>query len=540
MLNFPNASPEEEKTGTTAATPASPASVKAATASTKPTHAVLYTDGGSRPPGVGGWGVHGYLFRDEPAKQGAGVSNAVPTRFGYKMKGSGLPDITLTHYIDAFGPILPTGTNNQAEILGAIKAFEFIQEHEIKNATLLLDSQYALNGITDWMHGWCRNNWTKGDGQTVPNANLWKRCHELKSELDNGGVEFKFQWVKGHNGDLGNHLADRCATRAVFVGRKGHDAEVVMVEDAKGYWGFKPERSRMLSHPNWYFAAGAVESYCSPDGRHVYYLGDPREEEELLGKKIAQATFSVVYLKQADPILNLIRDTVARMGGDQYQALSVGDLRTIFKPDVYEELQKHGDLLINCDAKNHRLTMWDHGEKTLKVESINANGEKVLRDETISSILSKDIRPARLAYRAIEALQSLERTLQEYLQPGEGTQVRLTDLTGLLYESDTSKKKPVLKLKGHITSALRSIDVDAGYATGDGGTGITKLRLTLSLDTPDRNTLAALAGEDTKVTLLTWPESPHAIRYAVVIEADGDVGIWSGIYANLHMLASKP
>ena len=527
MLNFPNASPEEERAGTNTTAPASPASVKAAAASTKPTHAVLYTDGGSRPPGIGGWGLHGYFYRDEAAKQGAGISNAIPTRNGYKMNGSGLPEISLTHYVDGFGPMLPVGTNNQAEIMGALKALELVKEHDLQHATLILDSQYALNGMTQWMHGWAQSNWMKGDGREVSNADLWRMCYDLKNELDAKGVQFQFQWVKGHSGDLGNHLADRCATRAIFVGRKGHENDMVTLEDAKGYWGFKPERSRMLSHPNWYYAAGAVESYTSADGRHVYYLGDPREEEELLGKKIAQATFSVVYLRQPEPILNMIRDTVARMGGDQYQALSVGDLRTIFKPEIYEELQRHGDLLLHCDGKNHRVTMWDHGEKNLK-------------DEVINSTLSKDIRPARLAYRAIEALQSLERTLNEYLNPAEETQVRFTDLTGLLYESDTSKKKPVFKLKPHVTSALRSIDVEAGYATGDGGTGKTKLCLTLSLDLPDRNTLSALAGEDTKVTLLTWPESPHALRYAVVIEADGDVGIWSGIYANLHMLASKP
>lgn len=520
MLNFPNPSPEEEQAGTDAK---APAVVKAPAASAAPTHAVIYTDGACRPSrGIGGWGLHGYLYREEAAKQGAGISNMIPTREGYKA-GGGLPDITVTHYVDGFAALLPETTNNRAEIMGAVKALEIISEHALVGATLILDSRYVLEGMTQWMNGWAASNWRKGDGNEISNADLWRRLHQLKAALDEGGVKFNFQWVKGHSGDLGNHLADHCAIRAVFIGRKQHGDEVLTVSDAKGYWSFKPERSRMLSHPQWYFAAGATESYHSEDGRHVYYLGDHREEDELLGKKIANATFSVVYLRHPDPILDFVRDQVAHMGGDQYQALTTGDLREIFKPDVYEELQKHRDLLINYDMKNHRLTMWNHGEENIK-------GEK------IDSVLCKDIRPARLAYRAIEALQSLERTLKAYLKPTEGSLVRLTDLTGLLYESDTTKKKPVFKLKPHVTSALRSIDVEAGHAKGD-ATGKTKLCLTLSLDLPDRNTLAALAGEDTKVTLLTWPESDHAIRYAVVIEVDGDVGIWSGIYANLHMLA---
>ncbi len=495
----------------------------------KATHAVLYTDGGCRPAsrGIGGWGLHGYLYRDEAAKQGASCPGAVPGKVGYEMGATGLPKITLCSYVDAFGSLLPESTNNQAEIMSVIKGLEVAKDHDLQHVTFVMDSQYAMQGMESWMQGWAKNNWTKADGQEIGNAELWRRCFTLKQELDQKGVTFDYRWVKGHSGELGNYLADRCATRGVFIGRNGHDREIMEITDAKGYWNYTPERSRMFSHPQWYFAAGAVESYQTEDGRHIYYLGDPREDEELLGKKIADATFSILYLRKPEPVLNLLRDTVARMGGDQYQALTIADLRTIFKPSVYREIAQHGDLLLNCDVKNHRITMWDHGERNQK-------------DEPINSLLCRDVRPARLAYRAIEALQALEKVLREYLSPSPQTQLRTTDLTALLYESDTSKKKPVVKLKSHITSALRALDVEgANYATADGGTAQTRLRLTLSLDLPDRNTLAALAGDDTKVTLLTWPESEHAIRYAVVIESDGDIGIWSGIYSNLHLLTTK-
>ena len=392
------------------------------------------------------------------------------------------------------------------------------------------------------MKGWAKNNWVKNDGNPVSNGDLWRQCYDVKTTLDEKGVELGLQWVKGHNGNLGNHLADLSATFGVFRGRNNFSRDpvpdIVELNEAKGYWSNTREHSRFFSHPNWYFAAGTNEGHRTEAGDYVYYLGDVRvkskkkereedESEDLFGKRIADATFSVLYLKEPDPVLEIIRDYVGKIGGDQYQALSTGKLRTIFEPDVYASILKHGDSALKYDHHQHRLTLWDHGERNIK-------------DEVIDHTLSRDIRPARLSYRAIDALRSLEAVLIEYLNPTEQTQIRTTDLTALIYESNTVKNKTTVRLMPHVTSTLRSIDVDARYASVDGGTAQSKMTLTLSLDLPDRNTLAAIVHESTKVTLLTWPESPHAIRYAVVIETENGVGIWSGIYSNLHMLASKP
>ena len=49
----------------------------------------------------------------------------------------------------------------------------------------------------------------------------------------------------------------------------------------------------------------------------------------------------------------------------------------------------------------------------------------------------------------------------------------------------------------------------------------------------------SIASESVKVRVITWPESAHAIRYAVVVETADDVGIWSGIYSNLLLLDPK-
>lgn len=481
----------------------------------KATHAVLYTDGGCKPSrGIGGWGMHGFLFTLEEAKQGTGNPKITPTPNGYVPSLGGKPPISLTHYVDGFGSLIPESTNNAAELTAAIRAMECVRHQGIKHLIIKTDSAYTLDGMTTWMYGWAKNNWTKPDGSAVVNMDIWKQAFQLRTDLESEGGTLKLVKVKGHSGIFGNELADQNASRGVVAGRNGIAIDLTQVVDARGYWNSKTERSRLFSHPSWFFGAQGEREDRSADGRHVYYLGDHREDDELLGKKIADATFSVLYLKEPEPVLAVVRNAVMEMGMGGYQGLSMGNLKEIFNADVYGEIQTYGDVLLSRDHEKQRILTAD------------------------DRLLTREIRPARLAYHAVDALQTLEQLLIEHFTPVEGSRLRKTDLTALLYESDTSKKKHVYKLKSHMTSATRSFKVNADYSKVGNETGAEELTLTVGLDLPDRNTLSALAGETTRVTLLTWPESAHAIRYATVVEADGDAGIWSGIYSNLHMLAS--
>lgn len=487
-------------------------------------HAVIYTDGGCRSNdksisasrGIGGWGIHGYFFLNEPAKVGSGCKGALPTANGYVAGESGKTDITLVSYVDGFGALLPESTNNIAEITAATRAIEVCIQQGVKQLLLVMDSEYTLNGMQKWAPAWEAAGWVTPDGSKRANAELWQKLLNLLRALEGDGCTIRYQWVKGHDTKrrfLGNEIADAHATRAVVAGFNGYAEETLKITDAKGYWNVKAERSRLISHPNWYFGTQGGADRIAADGRHIYYLGDPREDDELLGKKIANATFSVLYLKESDPAMDTVYRAVEKMGQGQYQGLSIGRLDKIFLPNVYRELTEYGENLLVMDKVKQRLSLSD------------------------KTVLADEIRPARLAYHAVEALQNLENILIEHLNKADGSQVRATDLTDLLYESDPAKKKPEVKLKAHITSTLRSMEVSANHATVDRGTGVTKLVITFGLDLPDRNTLSALAATGVRVTLLTWPESPLAIRYATVIESGDDAGIWSGIYANLHMLA---
>lgn len=492
-----------------------------------PLEAVIYADGGCRPSrGIGGFGFHGYTYMNTPQKTGSGCKSAMPTDAGYVKGKTGNLDITLVDYIDGFGALIPEVTNNIAELVAADRALQKVGEFNPSKVLLMLDSQYVMQGMTGWAEGWEKNNWRRPDGQPVPNQAYWQSLLATKRLLEESGAELKLQWVKGHNkGEaLGNDLADAHATRGVMLGRNilhGHTSpgektptEHIRHTAAKGYWSATLERNRLISHPKWYFSTTDQSGMKSKDGRYVYYFGDAGDEDDLMGRRSATATYSVLYLKEPDPYLQRIRDATTHLGSGHFQGPMRGHLDKIFHQETMADLNLHGTSTFIRDPSKQRLSTSN------------------------DVLLVEEIRPTKLAYRGFDRLNALQQLLEEYLHPLKHSRVRFTDVTTHLYETTASTKKSVTKLKSAIKSTTRTLTFDVEYATPSNTTAHTKLSLSVGLDLPDRNTLSALADPSVKVVAVTWPESDSALRYAVVVETQEDVGIWSGVYANLHLLAN--
>lgn len=101
-------------------------------------------------------------------------------------------------------------TNNIQELKGAIATLEAIKSTNIP-IKIHCDSAYVVNGMNQWVKGWKKKGWKKGDGKIPENLELWKRLDELASLQDS----VEFVKVKGHNGNEGNELADLLANRAM-------------------------------------------------------------------------------------------------------------------------------------------------------------------------------------------------------------------------------------------------------------------------------------------------------------------------------------
>ncbi|MBI2120538.1 MAG: ribonuclease HI [Parcubacteria group bacterium] len=96
-------------------------------------------------------------------------------------------------------------TNNRMELSAAIAALRNVSERA--QIILHTDSNYCINGITKWVHGWKRNNWKTSQKEEAQNRDLWE---ELLTQTNGKKIEWKY--VAGHVGIAGNERADEIAT----------------------------------------------------------------------------------------------------------------------------------------------------------------------------------------------------------------------------------------------------------------------------------------------------------------------------------------
>ncbi|MCA3479748.1 MAG: ribonuclease HI [Rhodobacter sp.] len=149
-----------------------------------------YTDGAcSGNPGPGGWGV---LMR--AIDQGSVVKER-ELSWGEAMT-----------------------TNNRMELMAAISALETLARPS--GITIVTDSAYVKNGITEWMTAWKRKNWRTASGPAVKNLDLWQRLDAAQARHS-----VTWQWIKGHAGHAENERADALARAGMALFKTGRAAE---------------------------------------------------------------------------------------------------------------------------------------------------------------------------------------------------------------------------------------------------------------------------------------------------------------------------
>lgn len=85
---------------------------------------------------------------------------------------------------------------------------------EVLSGPLLVksDSTYVVNCFRDrWWEGWRRRGWRNAAGKPVANRDLWEPLLALALDARRS---VRFDWVKGHSGDLMNDRVDMLATEA--------------------------------------------------------------------------------------------------------------------------------------------------------------------------------------------------------------------------------------------------------------------------------------------------------------------------------------
>lgn len=133
---------------------------------------IYYTDGSASPnPGPGGYAV---------------IKDKQPVVLGTEPSG----DAT---------------TNIRMEGMAIMAALKHADGAECQIHT---DSEFWINVITKWSLGWEANGWKKKGGE-IKNLDIVQEvCPLFRSS------KATLVWVRGHNGDEGNELADVWANKA--------------------------------------------------------------------------------------------------------------------------------------------------------------------------------------------------------------------------------------------------------------------------------------------------------------------------------------
>lgn len=98
-------------------------------------------------------------------------------------------------------------TNNQMELKAILHVLKLAAAHPEEGYIIYSDSAYAVNSINDWIRGWAANGWVNSRKVTVENVDLMQEIYKY-IDLDN----YLLRKIRGHDGELGNELADAAAT----------------------------------------------------------------------------------------------------------------------------------------------------------------------------------------------------------------------------------------------------------------------------------------------------------------------------------------
>ena len=137
----------------------------------------IFTDGGCRKNGIGGWGIV-FVYGDLVKEVYGGTTNT---------------------------------TNNKMELTSVIEALKRVKRKDIP-VEVYSDSAYIVNCFHDkWYIKWRRNGWINSKGQPVENKELWVELINLVESFDS----IEFVKVKGHSGIKFNERADQLANQGI-------------------------------------------------------------------------------------------------------------------------------------------------------------------------------------------------------------------------------------------------------------------------------------------------------------------------------------
>mgnify|MGYP003605901669 CR=1 FL=1 len=470
---------------------------------------VLYCDGSSKPnPGFIGAGIHGYAYNNETPKKGTGLSTQSLTALGYsdnkEVAKEKAKTVTPVLYYNCYSSFGFQSTNNAAELLAAHIAIRIALANDVKSLRIKTDSEYTIKVLTKFAAMWVKSNWVKRDGTPVSNQEFIKDILVSIAEMQERGIKFDIVWVRGHNDNFGNEIADKLAKIGTETSKQ-RKVEVNLQEQVpEGFWKEDNKRHPFLHHRRGYFSS------TDKDVREgLYLVGDHGKEDDFVGRAEVDGALAVVLLAKKEEALDIVIDYCRKLS-----------------PAVTRFFFARLDAIY---SKNRAKDILTYEESSIAVKE---DAERLNVVSADSAELVRDLLPFRLSERTFQNLAVLREMLFSFKEGIAIPRSVVTDITDVFYETTRKIVKNVdtatQELRKKFVVGYRSEKVMVKYEKGE-----REIILTLGIDIPDRNALKRLDEMQAKMEVITWMESDQCFRYATVITTkEGDIGIWCGFHSN--------
>lgn len=473
---------------------------------------VIYTDGShSSNFNLTGGGIHGYTYKKEKPKRGLGLGKWKATPKGYSAEATEDELVTVVDYFDGILS-LAVGTNNTAELKTGVAGLELVSEasdNGIKNANILMDSRYVIDGIEKHIDKWVANDWLKPNGAPLLNTEVWKSAYETKNKLKENKVEYTIEWIKGHTGNPGNETADVNSK----IGRvlNPYDSSVTQEvsgtftrSDPQGYWKVDTsDKVSVLAGTSLIFDVRSV----SDKATRFFAFTNGDSDSSMYGIHDNTACYGVVELKESPSLINSImqrQKTVCKNSDPDISLFYQLHMRNAFSPKTLSNVKKYGTKVLTSSTKYKELKLLGDGS-------------------TITEILY----PVRFAVDGVMLHQSLSEILDGFLKDKlESSDVfNVIDITDHVYLMVEEGKKKVCKIREELNSSNSSLDLSEHYPDIKTDYGFNPLLLSFGSDLPRREIVAGAAKLEPKAYIIHWEDS-GSFKRSFVLETTEGTSIW--------------
>lgn len=186
---------------------------------------------------------------------------------------------------------------------------------------IFTDSEFWINVITKWAPGWEAKGWRKPGGE-IKNLDIVQEVYPLYKQSD-----ATLTWVRGHEGDIGNELADEWANKARERGdvgpvTVGEEAVKTAEQYVDEYLALSPVMQLATSHNNHPWIANVY--FVADESRAIYWLSVPerRHSKEIETNTHVAASIAV---KQDLPVIGIQAE------GEVMIVLNEGEVKRILK-----------------------------------------------------------------------------------------------------------------------------------------------------------------------------------------------------------------